>query len=100
MTKLKNSKNLDSRQSLAVDSAYLACKPPDRMMAKRSKQPPHKQYLRHLIHDCLSEDELKQVTVLSLFKPAKPANHSIDCKADTQEDSVALQPMEIFVGSS
>lgn len=70
MSKLKNSKNLDSRQTLAVDSAYLACKPPEHLTAKRSKQPPHRQYMRHLVHDCLCEDELRQVDLLSpLFWP-------------------------------
>ena len=59
--KLKNSRNVDSRQSLAVDSAYLACKPPERASLRRSRHPPHELYMRHLVHDCLTQDALKQV---------------------------------------
>lgn len=59
--KLKSSRNVDPRQGLAVDSAFLVCKPPEHSLAKRSKQKPQRQYMRYLVHDLLSEDELKQV---------------------------------------
>lgn len=63
MMRLKNSRNLDSRQSLAVDVAYLACKPRSRA-DRRKDRPPHVLYMRHLVHDTLTQDNVKQVRPL------------------------------------
>lgn len=80
MVKLKNGRHVDPRQSLAVDSAYLACKPPDRAHTKQSRHPPARRYMRHLIHDRLDETHLKQVlpplSTPSTASPQCPTQHS------------------------
>lgn len=61
MVKLRNSRNLDARQSALVDSAYFAVHPPERVGARRKKRPPEHEYIRHLILESLSKDEVKPV---------------------------------------
>ena len=59
--RLKNSKNLDARQSMLLDNAYFAVRPPERMGARRKKRPPEQEYVRHLVRDCLAKDQVKPV---------------------------------------
>ena len=61
MVKKKNSGNLDPRQVLAVESAHIASNPPDRAGLRKSHHPPHRLYMRHLIRNCLTEDDIKLV---------------------------------------
>jgi len=58
--KLKNSRNLDARQTLLLDSAAYAARPPERPGARRKRRPPQHQYMRHLVHERLTHAELKQ----------------------------------------
>jgi hypothetical protein len=39
MMRLRNARNLDSRQTNAVDSAYFACRPPDKATQRRRRPP-------------------------------------------------------------
>ncbi|KAF8071278.1 UPF2 [Scenedesmus sp. PABB004] len=54
MMRLRNARNLDSRQSNAVDSAYYACRPPDKATQRR-RRPPMQEYVRHLVFDRLAD---------------------------------------------
>ncbi len=58
--KLKNSRNLDARQTLLLDSAAYAARPPERLGARRKRRPPMHEYMRHLVHERLTHAELKQ----------------------------------------
>lgn len=60
MMKLKNSRNLDARQSLLLESAFYAARPPERTAARRKQRPPLHEYMRHLVHERLTHAELKQ----------------------------------------
>ncbi len=59
--KLKNSRNLDARQSMLLDNAYYAVRPPERVGARRKRRPPVHEYARHLIHDRLATEQVKPV---------------------------------------
>ncbi|BDA48017.1 Regulator of nonsense transcripts 2 [Coccomyxa sp. Obi] len=61
MMKLKNSRNLDARQSMLLDNAYYAVRPPERVGARRKRRPPVHDYMRHLIHDRLATEQVKPV---------------------------------------
>ena len=65
MVKLRNSRNLDARQSALVDNAYFAVHPPERVGARRKQRPPEHAYIRHLVLDSLSKDEVKPVLLPS-----------------------------------
>jgi hypothetical protein len=67
MMKLKNSRNLDARQTLLLDSAAYAARPPERAGARRKRRPPMHEYVRHLVHERLTHAELKQA------RPGRPA---------------------------
>ena len=60
MMKLKNSRNLDARQSLLLESAFYAARPPERTAARRKQRPPLHEYMRHLVHQPLTQADLKQ----------------------------------------
>lgn len=38
MMRLRNARNLDSRQTNAIDNAYFACRPPDKAASRRRKR--------------------------------------------------------------
>ena len=59
--RLKNTRNLDARQSMLLDNAYFAVRPPERLGARRKKRPPEQEYVRHLVRDCLAKDQVKPV---------------------------------------
>ena len=59
--RLKNSRNLDARQSMLLDNAYFAVRPPERLGARRKKRPPEQEYVRHLVRECLAKDQVKTV---------------------------------------
>jgi hypothetical protein len=40
MMRLRNARNLDSRQTNAIDNAYFACRPPDKAASRRRKRSP------------------------------------------------------------
>ena len=61
MMRLKNSKNLDARQSMLLDNAYFAVRPPERLGARRKQRPPEQEYMRHLVRECLTRDQVKPV---------------------------------------
>ncbi|KAK9806738.1 hypothetical protein WJX72_000988 [[Myrmecia] bisecta] len=61
MMKLKNARNIDARQSMLVDSAYFQCKPTARRALQRKQRPPVHEYIRHLVYDCMDEEDLKKV---------------------------------------
>ena len=61
MMKLKNSRNLDARQSMLLDNAYFAVRPPERVGARRKRRPPMQEYMRYLTRECLTKDEVKPV---------------------------------------
>lgn len=61
MMRLKNTKNLDARQSMLLDNAYFAVRPPERLGARRKKRAPEHEYMRHLVRECLSKDQVKPV---------------------------------------
>lgn len=65
--KLKNSRNLDSRQSLLLESAFYAARPPERTAARRKQRPPLREYMRHLVHERLTHAELKQARLVMDF---------------------------------
>lgn len=95
--KLRNTKNVDARQAMAVDSAYLTCKPPERAILRRKKRSPQELYMRHLIMDVLGHDDLKQVGCAArlrdtpLSRPPRCATFS-GCRAGCQEAAA------VFVG--
>lgn len=62
MVKLKNTRNVDARQALAVDNAHLACKPPERARYRRSRKPPEELYMRHLVLSVLTRDTMEQAS--------------------------------------
>ena len=64
MMKLKNSRNLDARQSLLLESAFYAARPPERTAARRKQRPPLREYMRHLVHERLTHAELKQARLM------------------------------------
>jgi regulator of nonsense transcripts 2 len=64
MMKLKNTRNLDARQSMLLDNAYYAVRPPERMGLRRKRRPPAQEYMRHLVLDTLTAAELKPVRFL------------------------------------
>jgi regulator of nonsense transcripts 2 len=61
MMKLKNSRNLDARQSMLLDNAYYAVRLPERVGARRKRRPPVHEYARHLIHNRLATEQVKPV---------------------------------------
>ncbi|CAL8462985.1 g2519 [Coccomyxa elongata] len=61
MMKLKNSRNLDARQSMLLDNTYYAVRPPERVGARRKRRPPVHDYMRHVIHDRLATEQVKPV---------------------------------------
>ncbi len=61
MLKLKNVRNLDARQSLLVDSAYFQAKPPERPAQRRRQKPPEQLFMRHLVYDVLTADNILAV---------------------------------------
>lgn len=61
MMKLRNSLNLDARQSALVDDAWYAVHPPERVGARRKQRPPVRAYVRHLVLDALARDQVKPV---------------------------------------
>ena len=65
--RLKNSKNLDARQSMLLDNAYFAVRPPERAAARRKKRAPEQEYMRYLIREALSRDQVKSVSCLCAF---------------------------------
>ncbi len=62
MMKLGKSRNLDARQSMLLDNAFYAVRPPERVGARRKRRPPAQEYARHLIHHCLASDGVKPVS--------------------------------------
>ena len=72
MMKLKNSRNLDARQSLLLESAFYAARPPERTAARRKQRPPLHEYMRHLVHQPLTQADLKQARS---FKDAEIVLH-------------------------
>lgn len=69
MMKLGKSRNLDARQSMLLDNAYYAVRPPERIGARRKRRPPVQEYARHLIHHCLASDGVKPVSTSSFGYP-------------------------------
>ena len=69
MMRLKNSKNLDARQSMLLDNAYFAVRPPERLGARRKQRPPEQEYVRYLVRECLTRDQVKPV------RPRHPSLH-------------------------
>ena len=66
--RLKNTKNLDARQSMLLDNAYFAVRPPERLGARRKKRAPEHEYMRHLVRECLSKDQVKPVLSHELLR--------------------------------
>ncbi|WIA32391.1 hypothetical protein OEZ86_003220 [Tetradesmus obliquus] len=60
MMRLRNARNLDSRQTNAVDSAYFACRPPDKATQRR-RRPPLQEYIRHLLFEVLGDGSIVEV---------------------------------------
>lgn len=81
MVKLRNSRNLDARQALLVDNAYYAVHPPERVGARRKRRPPMHEYMRHLILDSLSKDEVKPVRRSGLLLRAGKRGWHMLCAA-------------------
>ena len=76
--RLKNSKNLDARQSMLLDNAYFAVRPPERLGARRKQRPPEQEYMRYLVRECLTRDQVK---------PVRPRHLSIkQAMLDTRPD--------------
>ena len=61
MQRLKIAKNLNIRQAMLVDNAYYTTRPPERLTVEKKELTPIQQYIRHLVHDQLAQDEPKQV---------------------------------------
>lgn len=61
MQRLKIAKNLNIRQAMLVENAYYICRPPDRPAIEKKERTPLQLYIRHLIHDELAQDDIKQV---------------------------------------
>ena len=64
MQRLKIAKNLNIRQAMLVENAYYTARPPERVTVEKEERTPLQQYIRHLVHDQLAQDEPKQVTML------------------------------------
>ena len=88
--KLKNSRNLDARQSLLLESAFYSARPPERTAARRKQRPPLHEYMRHLVHERLTHAELKQARLMTKKRAVLAANdpdavqHSSKCRAGTR----------------
>lgn len=80
MMRLKNTRNLDARQSMLLDNAYFAVRPPERMGARRKKRPPEQEYVRHLVRECLAKDQVK--TVRWCLSPICSSSHPSARKSD------------------
>ena len=63
MQRLKIAKNLNIRQAMLVENAYYICRPPDRPTIEKRERTPLQQYMRHLVHDQLTQDDTKQVSL-------------------------------------
>jgi regulator of nonsense transcripts 2 len=61
MMRLKNSKNLDTKQETAVENAYYSCKPPERAAIRVKERTPLELYLRKLIYEDLTEKNKRSV---------------------------------------
>lgn len=61
MQRLKIAKNLNIRQAMLVENAYYTSRPPERLAVEKKERTPLQQYIKHLVHDRLTEDEPKQV---------------------------------------
>lgn len=61
MMRLKNSKNLDSKQETALENAYYSCKPPERAAIKVKERSPIELFMRKLIHEELNESNKRFV---------------------------------------
>ncbi|KAK9868805.1 hypothetical protein WJX84_002149 [Apatococcus fuscideae] len=61
MQRLKIAKNLNIRQAMLVENAYYICRPPDRPTIEKRERTPLQQYMRHLVHDQLTQDDTKQI---------------------------------------
>ena len=66
MMRLKNSKNLDARQSMLLENAYFAVRPPARLGARRKQRLPEQEYMRYLVRECLTRDQVKPVKAAHL----------------------------------
>lgn len=62
MMRLKNSRNLDARQSALLDNAYFAVRPPERVAARRKRRAPEQEYMRYLVRECLAKEQVKPVS--------------------------------------
>lgn len=60
LMRLKNAKNLDSRQSSIVDNAYYTCRPPLRRKARRRKGK-QELYVEHLLYAVLERRTVERV---------------------------------------
>ena len=60
--RLKNSRNLDARQSALLDNAYFAVRPPERAAARRKRRAPEQEYMRYLVRECLAKEQVKPVS--------------------------------------
>jgi len=84
MMRLRNARNLDSRQTNAVDSAYFACRPPDKAMQRRRRPP-----LR--VRCCCAAGSITlEVALLPRRCPAQPPNPPYASAA-----TLCIRPMHI-----
>ena len=84
MMRLKNSKNLDARQSMLLDNAYFAVRPPERLGARRKQRPPEQEYMRYLVRECLTRDQVKPVRARHL----SPQQDMLNTRPDSGVSSV------------
>ena len=116
MQRLKIAKNLNIRQAMLVENAYYICRPPDRPAIEKKERTPLQLYIRHLIHDELVQDDIKQVRCYSAhtawicFKKVpvcqaielqydqvpKTFNHELQpCAADSAAAAIAVSCPEV-----
>ncbi|KAK9825703.1 hypothetical protein WJX81_008105 [Elliptochloris bilobata] len=100
MMKLKNSRNLDARQSLLLESAFYAARPPERTAARRKQRPPLHEYMRHLVHERLTHADLKQV-VRKLRRLPWAANEAylVRCLISVARSRVSSAPLAASLGA-